>query len=343
MSTAGKTWALVLAGGEGRRSSNSTMTPGMDCVPTQFCSLVGGPSLFSDALRRARAIAANDNVCAVVAAQQRQWWAATPGLMPEGNIIVQPENRGTANGILLALLHILERDPHARIVLLPSDHYVQVESLFNRSLCQAIAKIESGANELLLLGAEPDAPDTDLDYILPGIDAGHRTYQVSRFIQKPNLALERTLIDHGALWSTSIFAVSGRALLKSFEWNHQEIVEVMRGAVQSDRRAAANGIVTLRVFEDLPALDFSRDIIEGQAANLQVVSMLPCGWSDLGAHRRLIETLHRFEFAAADSTGAQKLAMHHNLAAQYAGKAVQFDLLPDEHWRRTFELGARQD
>jgi mannose-1-phosphate guanylyltransferase len=42
--------------------------------------------------------------------------------MPKSNIMVQPSNRGTGNGVLLPLIHILARDPAAHIVLLPSDH-----------------------------------------------------------------------------------------------------------------------------------------------------------------------------------------------------------------------------
>src|SRR5512144_3281246 len=51
------TWALVLAGGEGRRMRHLTVTAAGVSVPKQFCSLGRGPSLLHAALQRARAVA----------------------------------------------------------------------------------------------------------------------------------------------------------------------------------------------------------------------------------------------------------------------------------------------
>jgi len=48
--------------------------------------------------------------------------------MPRRNLIVQPENRGTAIGLLLPLLHVYQRDPQARIVILSA--YAGEEDIF---------------------------------------------------------------------------------------------------------------------------------------------------------------------------------------------------------------------
>ena len=57
MTTSGNTWAIVLAGGEGSRLHGLTMTALGVAVPKQFCSLRGGRSLLSEALKRAEAVA----------------------------------------------------------------------------------------------------------------------------------------------------------------------------------------------------------------------------------------------------------------------------------------------
>src|SRR4030095_2964760 len=100
------TWALVLAAGEGSRLRTLTTTHNGVAVPKQFCSLQGGPSLLQETLHRAEAIAPRKRVCTIVAAQHRRWFEGPLWSLPAQNVIVQPENRGTAIGLLLPILHI---------------------------------------------------------------------------------------------------------------------------------------------------------------------------------------------------------------------------------------------
>jgi len=86
------------------------------------CALRGGPSPLQQAVERAVVATSWERICAVVATEHRSWWSEQLGSVRADNIFVQPNNRGTANGILFA--HILDRDTAARIVLLPSDHHV---------------------------------------------------------------------------------------------------------------------------------------------------------------------------------------------------------------------------
>src|SRR5512147_1706981 len=129
MTDSGHTWAIVLAAGDGSRLRSLTTTAVGVAVPKQFCSLRGGPSLLHDAVRRAESIAPAERICTIVAKQHSRWWEDVLKLLPERNVIVQPDNRGTGVGILLPLLRIMMRDPDARVVLLPSDHHVRDEAV----------------------------------------------------------------------------------------------------------------------------------------------------------------------------------------------------------------------
>jgi len=74
-------------------------------------------------------------------------------MLPEANIVVQPQNRGTAAGILLPLLSILARDPEAKLIVLPSDHFVADEELLGDAILQAFEAIErQPGNEAASLG-----------------------------------------------------------------------------------------------------------------------------------------------------------------------------------------------
>src|SRR5688572_18229954 len=120
-----RTWAVVLAAGDGTRLSRLTIDEHGNAVPKQFCSLDGGQSLLAEAMQRARHAAPRERTCAIVADHHRRYWHSALWAVPRVNVIVQPRNCGTANGILLATLKFLERDPLALIVFLPADHFVR--------------------------------------------------------------------------------------------------------------------------------------------------------------------------------------------------------------------------
>jgi mannose-1-phosphate guanylyltransferase len=183
-------WAIVLAAGDGRRLSSLTTDERGDAVPKQFCSLNGGPSLLEAALQRARRTVPSERVCAVLARQHERHWQHMRCSLPPQNVIVQPRNCGTANGVLLGLLHILERDPLAHIVFLPADHYVHDEASFADSMRTA-AKFIGDRDGLTLLGIEPDDIDIELGYIVPGDPLEDGLRRVEQFVEKPTAALAR--------------------------------------------------------------------------------------------------------------------------------------------------------
>src|ERR1700676_4920197 len=211
------TWAIVLAGGQGTRLGALTMEANGISVPKQFCSLRGGACLLQEALIRASAVAPVRRICAVVAAQHRRWWHAPLQYLPKHNVIVQPENRGTAFGILLPVLQVLARDPNANVVVLPADHHLLNEDTMARSLRQAADLAAADPDAIYLLGAEPTEPDSELGYIVPADRNRDKPSRVTQFVEKPDAQLALSLLDQGALWNMFILSASGRALLKVFQ------------------------------------------------------------------------------------------------------------------------------
>jgi mannose-1-phosphate guanylyltransferase len=292
---AGHDWAIVLAGGEGSRLRALTTTAAGVAIPKQFCSLGGGASLLHDALMRARVVAPPERTCIVVAAHHRQWWQELSRFIPMQNIIVQPRNCGTANGILLPLLRILHRDPDASLLVLPSDHYVRNETILAAALRQAAMEVASPCGGIVLLGFAPEEADPELGYILPAVGAGASpgVCGIEQFVEKPGSAAARELIARGALWNAFIFAARGKTLLRVFEERCPEIVMEMRGILGRPNGDTTLDRYLIELYERLPAMDFSRDVIQRCASQLRVLRVPTCGWSDLGTPRRLAETLSR--------------------------------------------------
>jgi mannose-1-phosphate guanylyltransferase len=317
-SDAGHAWAIVLAAGEGSRLRSLTTTSSGIAVPKQFCSLGGGASLLHDALRRAEAVAPPQRICAVVAEHHRQWWTTLPRSIPPRNVIVQPQNRGTANGILLPLLQILQWDPQASLLVLPSDHYVRDEPVLAGSLRRAVFEVEHHPQRIVLLGLSPQDADPELGYIVA--EAGSSDVrEVGEFIEKPSPTLARALIQRGGLWNAFIFAANGQALLRAFERRCPHVVHEMRRVIESTTGDALRQSRLRQLYDRLPALDFSRDVVEQCTVPLRVLVVPPCGWSDLGTPQRVGEAVSR-ERAASDSSPPAALHARGflDLAAQHA-------------------------
>jgi mannose-1-phosphate guanylyltransferase len=280
-------WGLVLAGGDGSRLQSLTRDEQGVAVPKQFCSLQGGDSLLTAALNRAAAIAPRERLCAIVAGQHRQWWTdGTLDGLPDSNVFVQPQNRGTAHGILLPLVKIAQRDPNATVVLLPADHYFQDEATIAASLRRAAVLAAENSEAIHLLGVEPDAPDPELGYILPSPKARCRSHRIARFVEKPKTAQARRLIELGALWNVFIIAASIRTLLALYGPAFDATIAAMRNA---------DGPELDELYRSLPDIDFSHDILEGNEAKLRVLTVPHCGWSDLGTLDRIALMVRRFE------------------------------------------------
>jgi mannose-1-phosphate guanylyltransferase len=290
---AGHNWALVLAAGDGTRLQALTTTASGVAIPKQFCSLGAEPSLLHDALRRAQVVADPQRTCAIVADYHRRWWQPLQLGIPASNLFSQPRNRGTATGILLALLHIVHRDPEATLLVLPSDHYVRNEEVLAGSLRAAMAELEFDRRHVILLGITPDEPDPEFGYIVSAGGSRGGVGAVSEFVEKPNVATARALVARGGVWNSFIFAAHGQALLRAFEMRCPDLVGELRHIVTS--MSSSTGYARLiQLYEQLPALDFSRDILQRSPELLRVMSVPPCGWSDLGTPRRVVETVNRF-------------------------------------------------
>lgn len=314
-------WALILAAGEGSRLRALTTQPCGTPVPKQYCSLSGGPSLVEDALARARTQVAAERVCAIVAQQHHRWWSNIPALsaLTPPNLIVQPSNRGTAIGILYSLVHILSQDPDAQVLMLPSDHYVAQESILQRSLAAAMEHVSRCPEQPVLLGLQPEEPDSELGYIVPGGSNAFGARTVARFVEKPERPVAAQIVRSGGLWNTFIIAASARALLNLYLPRFAPTVMEMQVIVSSalQHKSAGGWPAIVDMYTRMPELDFSRDLLEGRESSLCVMPVPACGWSDLGTPHRVGETLRKL--------GGERAARHVmqdpgyiNLAARHA-------------------------
>ena len=314
-------WVILLAGGDGSRLRDFTMHDGVS-VPKQFCSLRGGPTLLQESLHRATSITVRQHIYASVIDKHRRWWQSQLWSLPSENIFAQPIDRGIAYGILLPLLHILQRDRNARVVVLPSDHYVRDEEGLVQSIREASTYAQSDRTHSLLLGMPPDGPDRDHRYIMPGMGAFHPA-DVVKLAEAPSASFAELLIDHGAQWNSHIVVAHVVALLEAFEARVPRLVAQLHRVVQ--KRSASEQEELISIYRSFPSLDFARHILAAQEHRLRLWGVPPCGWNELGTPEQLEATLDRVP-ATAHRIGFVNTTPHFHMVPRAA------ELRPTSRW-----------
>ncbi|HXV61133.1 MAG TPA: sugar phosphate nucleotidyltransferase [Vicinamibacteria bacterium] len=291
-------YTIILAAGEGTRVRGLTKNADGVCVPKQFSVVDGDQTILHSTLSRATRLVPNDRVVAVVAEEHRRWWREDLAGLPPENIVVQPLNRGTAIGLLLPFLKVLQRDPEARILVLPSDHHVDDEETLRRAILEALESVNLDATGVVLLGALPQEPDTEYGWIVPRgtLDS---VRGVVTFIEKPDKATARTLLGQGALLNTLILVAAGRSLLHLYTRHLPgvlgELLTWRDNAMFPDRELT-------QLYSALPSHDLSRDVLTHSCDQLSVLPISHCGWSDLGTPARL----RLFQREQASAYGAMR-------------------------------------
>ncbi len=296
----GRCWAVVLAGGEGRRVSAITRGASGEPAPKQYCSFGKGEPLVARAVRRAAGVVPRERILVVVAQEHRHHWREALSDLPRENIIVQPRNRGTAAGLLLPVLDVLLlRDRDARLLVLPADHHVGSEDVLKEALRAAAAAVRRPDAPVVLLGMAREDGDHDYDeygWLVPAAGPVGSVRPVLGFVEKPHPEKSEELQRTGAIVNSFILASRARTLVRLYEEALPELVRALVPVVLDGRPEAA----LRELYDAMLGHDFSRAVLERFPEALGVLAVPPCGWSDLGTPARL----RRFLAASASRPAA---------------------------------------
>ena len=297
-------WGLVLAGGDGRRlQSYIRQTRGTD-LPKQFVTFTGELSMLEQTYRRAEHLIPPERILTIVGKHHLQHGEVKRQLAERDveTIIVQPQNKETGPGVLLPLLHLYKRDPHAIVALFPSDHFIVPEKSFMEHVALAAQAVAHNSAQIVILAIEPNAPEVEYGYILPRLAEGQiplwGTHQMASFIEKPDRQLAQELVTVGGLWNTMIMVFKVRTVLRMMRrlcpatyYPFADIFDSIGTPMEAPAIEA--------LYDNLKPLNFSRDFLEkvsrATPAAIAVLPVLGVYWSDWGSPERILETLEHLE------------------------------------------------
>lgn len=209
-------WAVVLAGGIGKRFwplSSATR-------PKPLLPLSNERPLIADTLERLAPLVSPERVLVVTSADIADALHRAIPQLPAQNLLVEPHPMGTAAALAWAASEIARRaGPETVFCTLHADLAVGLPDEFRRMVRRA-AGVAAAGEALVVLGARPSRPETAFGYLLPGepLDGESGTEQngpcrVVRFVEKPGATLAAALIAEGALWNTGTFLWRARVVL----------------------------------------------------------------------------------------------------------------------------------
>ena len=281
-------FVVVLAGGDGNRLAPLTRALYGRDLPKQFAVLSGEKSLLQTTIERAARLTSLDRISVVVTAHHESTARAQLAPYPGVELVVQPKNLDTAAGILLPLARILVRGCSARVVFLPSDHYISDPEPIIEALGSTAAR--SLRDRLSLIGVTPTGPEVEYGWIVCGNRiADSVAFDVDRFQEKPEQYVADALWRSGGLWNTFIQAGPVHLfwqLARRFLPIHAEMLERYAAAIGGlDETEALEA-----TYEAMPAASFSRDVL-ARSEDLAVMQVEGTGWSDWGSPRRVFASL----------------------------------------------------
>jgi mannose-1-phosphate guanylyltransferase len=280
-------YALIMAGGSGTR-----LWPlSREDRPKQSLQLVGERSMFQHAVERLAPLFPPERIWVVTREAHAGILHTQSPELPVGNLILEPEGRGTAPAIGLAAIHLRRADPQAVMAVLTADHYISDTARFRQALAAALQVARQGY--LVTLGITPSSPSTGYGYIEQGSSLdqaeGFPVYRVRRFTEKPNRETAVRMVAGGIYsWNSGMFIWQVSRILEEFERQMPEfyarLMEVEAVLGTPDYEAVLN-----RVWPQVAKQTIDYGVMEGA----QEVAVIPVdmGWVDIGSWGSLVELL----------------------------------------------------
>jgi mannose-1-phosphate guanylyltransferase len=271
-------YAIILAGGIGSRFWPLSR----ESLPKQFLRIVEKQSLIEATVRRIQKIIPEDNLFIVtnniylntVKNQLKNF------NIPKNNIILEPRPRNTLPAISLCAQIIRLKDPKAKLLVLPSDHYIKDDLKFKQAMKKALAVASDGF--LCLIGVKPNSPRLGYGYINISKSKNEDIFYVKSFKEKPKpKEAKRLLKIKGVFWNSGIFCFKAGVLLEELK---KYLPSLYYQIIKIEQKEDI-----IKVWSKIKSVSIDYGLLEKSKNLVMVVGKFD--WSDLGSWDALSDLL----------------------------------------------------
>ena len=272
---------VILSGGSGTRLWPLSRTQ----YPKQFLPLHSDLTMLQETVSRLGEVEHVSLICneehRFLAAEQMRV------LEQDCSIFLEPVGRNTAPAIALAALDAVEKGNGSECLLvLAADHVIENEAEFQAMIKKAQPMANDGM--LVTFGIVPTHPETGYGYIQAGSGYGGTAFNITQFVEKPDLPTATSYLESGDYyWNSGMFMFRADRYLEELKKFRPDILQ----ACEKSMLGTAPDMDFIRVdqaaFEACP--DESVDYAVMEQTVSAVVLPLDAGWSDVGSWSALWE------------------------------------------------------
>lgn len=272
--------ALIMAGGKGTRFWPLSTEDN----PKQFLNLIGKESMIQMTVSRLTELIPMERIFVVTDQKYEQLVNEHLPALPAENIIIEPIGMNTAPCIALSAMLIEKKFPNSTLAVLPSDHLIEDEELFRKTLDAANLFVETNPNAIVTLGMSVTRPEVGYGYIKyqQKLESIYELdiHQVERFVEKPDVETATRYMNEGNyLWNGGMFIWKGQNVINLTKNHLPNTFEILQEIVQSKQE-----IFKQVLFEKYPLVD-SISVDYGIMEKANEICVIPSnfGWDDIGS------------------------------------------------------------
>ncbi|MBW1997500.1 MAG: NTP transferase domain-containing protein [Deltaproteobacteria bacterium] len=270
---------VIMAGGSGTRFWPASRKN----RPKQFLNITGKEPMLVETCNRLLPLASDEEMIIVLGEDHLD---QAQGLLKGRKVhfLVEPVGRNTAPCIGLGAVYASYVGCKEPVAFLPADHYIAKPEAFVSDLRDAVNVARTGA--IVTLGIVPTRPETGYGYIRKTSVRQDRAYEVSAFVEKPDLATAEEYLSSGEyLWNAGIFIATPETIMEEME---KHLPRIFRG-MQRIRKALGSSRFqeeVRAVYDGIESISFDYGIMEKTRSPVYVLPS-DCGWSDVGSWESL--------------------------------------------------------
>lgn len=281
------TYICLLAGGTGTRLWPSSRQK----TPKQFAKLFTRHTLFQQTIKRVENLVPLKRVFVITNRDHSRLIHHQEPLIPDQNIIGEPQKKNTALAMGVASAFIHKIDPQAVVINLATDHLINKLDVYLNTLLAA-AKFTYQKQALATIGIVPTSPHTGFEYIKLGeqVDKqkGQPVYKIDKFVKRPQKShpqnplpqAEKYLSSRQYLWNANNFVWSTQAILDEFKQHAPDLYQNINKIYQAIGTSKQEQVLTREYAKaKSEQIDFA---IAEKSDDLYVLKG-QFDWSDIGS------------------------------------------------------------
>ncbi len=256
--------AVILAGGKGTRFWPLSRSR----KGKQFLSIIGKESLLEQTIDRIKPLVKPQNIWIVGVKDQAKHFARIKKQYG-CHVLYEPVGRNTAASIGWVACEILNTDPDAVMVVLPSDHSVKGIPQFRHIIREA--EKQARKDKLVTIGIVPTFPHTGFGYIEVSNNKATPA-QVLAFHEKPKHDVAQKYIQSGHyFWNSGMFV-----------WKVDTFLKLLKKHLPKSYAILSNKAKLKSRFAQLENISVDYAILE-KSADSTVMFKADFEWNDLGS------------------------------------------------------------